>query len=143
MLGDSPSEDGVKRMMTQTGLVLPDSPAGKGKSWNSKVEGKMGTFGKMVVDTKFSYEGPETRGGKRLEKISAKPTVTLLVDDDAPVSMKIASQDSKGAAYFDNEAGRLVETTMTQNLEMEVTTMGQTFAQKLKNVTTMKLADKK
>ena len=58
-------------------------------------------------------------------------------------NLKMNSQDAKGAAYFDNAAGRLVETTLKQDMDMEVSAMGQNIGQKIKQTITMKLLDSK
>jgi hypothetical protein len=49
--------------------------------------------------------------------------------------MKLKEQDAKGKAYFDNAAGRLIETTIKQDMDMETTFGGMTINQ----TTTMKL----
>jgi hypothetical protein len=140
--GDFMSEDGIKRLITQSAMTLPEGGVTKGKSWSSKHDAKMGQLGKMVVDTRYAYEGMETRRDKKVYKISMKPTVSIEADPGAPVAIKLKSQDTKGSAYFDNEAGRLLDTDMVQNLEMELDVMGQNITQKIKSTTSLKLADK-
>jgi hypothetical protein len=137
---DFASEEGLKRLTSQGGLTLPAGAAAKGDSWSSKLESKT-PAGNMVVDTKFTYEGPETRDGKKLDRVALRPTATLEPDPNAAFALKIKSQDAKGTARFDNAAGRLVETGVTQVMEMEVDAGGQTVLQTVKSTTTMKLAD--
>jgi hypothetical protein len=135
------SEEGLKNMLNQGGLVLPAEPVTKGKTWNQKLEVKM-PFGKMMVDNVYTYEGPVTKDGRQLEQVSLKPSVKMDADPNAQVAMKLKGQDAKGTAYFDNAAGRLVELNMTQNMDMEISAGGQNINQKVLQTVTMKLMDK-
>jgi hypothetical protein len=139
--GDLFSEDGIKHMIGEAGLILPEEAATKGKSWNKEVALKM-PFGKMKVDNTSTYEGHTTRDGKQVEQIALKPKMTMEADGNAGLSAKLKSQDAKGTAYFDNKAGRLVESKMNQTLEMEFSVGGQTINQKVEGTMTVKLKDK-
>jgi hypothetical protein len=141
-LGDFGTEDGMKKMMEQGSLVLPEGAISKGKSWNAKNEIKVPQVGKMITDVKYTYEGQEKRTGKQLEKVSGVITQSVEPDKNAPGEMKIKAQDSKANLYFDNEAGRLIETRMTQDVVMEFAIGGQTISQKLKQNLTIRLVDK-
>src|SRR5437868_2952817 len=128
----------MKKLVEQSALVLPEGQISKGKSWNSKNEIKMAQLGKVLTDTKYTYEGQEKRGGKTLEKISGAVKQSIEVDKNSPVTMTVKSQDSKGTVYFDNNTGRLVETTMTQEVNMEIAGDGQTGTQSIKQTVTVK-----
>lgn len=130
------SPDGMKRMMSQSGLVLPKDPVAKGKSWDQKLEMPAPGLGSMVMENKYTYEGPTTKNGKTLEQVGLKPTMTFKGDANAPVKMSL--KDAKGTAYFDNDAGRLVEMTMNQDMVMEAAGQNMT----MKQTVTMKLKDK-
>lgn len=135
------SEEGLKHMVGQGSLVLPAEAVTKGKSWEQKFEMKM-QASKMKVVNQLSYDGPATVGGKKFEKIDMKPKLTMEADDSAPVKMKLKDQDTKGEAYFDNEAGRLDNLAMTQDMDMEMEVNGMAFKQKIEQKVTMKLVDK-
>jgi hypothetical protein len=137
--GNMFTEERLKQMTGQAGLQLPVEAVAKGKTWSSTLAMKM-PFGKMTVNNLMTYEGPASREGKNLERVTIKPTVTLEGDGAAAIDVKIKSQDTMGAAYFDNTAGRLVETNLTQNMEMEVSVAGQNFTQVIKQNTSLKLA---
>ncbi len=139
--GDLFSEEGIKHMIGEVGLTLPEGAATKGKSWTKEVALKM-PFGKMKVDNTNTYEGPTSRDGKQVEQIALKPKMTMEADGNAGFSIKLKSQDAKGTAYFDNKAGRFVETKMNQTMEMEISAMGQTINQKIEQTVTVKLNDK-
>jgi hypothetical protein len=139
--GDMFSQEGMKRMISQSGLVLPEGAPVKGKNWDTKVEMKM-PFGTMKVVNDITYEGPVTREGVKVEQFAVKPKATLEADPNAQISATLKSQDTKGASYFDPVAGRLVETGVTQIMELEIKAMGQVIEQKIEQTVTMKLLGK-
>ena len=142
MFGDMFTADGIKRMMSQSGLVMPKEPVEKGKSWKSKSEMKM-PFGKMIAEIDYSYAGPSEKDGRTVEKITLKPKATLEPSPNAPFTMKLKSHEGTGTALFDNAAGRLLEVTNQQTMDMELDVMGMTINQRMVQTTTMRLADKK
>ena len=137
-MGPMFSEEGLRNMMQQSALSLPKEAVSKGKTWNKKVEMKM-PFGVMTIDTTYTYQGPETRNNAQLEKIDAKSTISLEPAADAAVALKIKSSDVKGTMYFDNKAGRLIETSQTQKMVLETSVGGQTFDSTQDQTTTLKL----
>jgi hypothetical protein len=141
-LGDLATEEGVKKFMGQTGLRLPEEAVKKGSTWTTKNEIKNPQAGTVTTEGKHTYEGQETRDGKALEKISIE--LNQSVDSTgAPTTIKIKTQDSRGTAWFDNAAGRLVETSLTQDVVQEVSAKNQTITQTLKTKVGMKLQEKK
>jgi hypothetical protein len=139
--GEMLSEEGLKHMISQSGIILPEEAVAKGKSWEQKVDMKM-PFGKIDVRNTFTYEGPTTRGGAKLEQIAIQPKANLEADPNAAIKLKLNSQEAKGTAYFDNAAGRLAESGMTQTMEMEVSVMGTDITQKIEQKISLKLQDK-
>jgi hypothetical protein len=117
-LGEMFTEEGLKRMMAQSVLPLPKDAVVKGKNWPQKMSFKA-PFGEMKMDNTYTYESQVQKGGKRLEHISMKPSLSIEPDPNVP-GMKLKSGEGKGAAYFDAEAGRLIEMNMIQNMTLEV-----------------------
>jgi hypothetical protein len=136
-MGDMFSPEGMKRMITQSGVVLPEGPITKGKSWDQKVDMKM-PFGKMDMLNQLTFEGMTQHGNEQVAEIALRPKFTFEADPNSPFKLKVKSQEAKGKAYFDLGAGRLVETTLDQTMEMEANNMTQKLEQKV----TMKLQDK-
>jgi hypothetical protein len=135
--GDMLTPEGLGKM-AGGGLVLPKEPVSKGKSWKQNITLKM-PFGKMAGDMKYTYEGPAEKDGKQLEKIAVKPNLKIEVDPGMGVQLKIKSQKDKGYAYFDNQAGRLVEVSNEGTMEMEVEAGGMTFTQNITQSTILRL----
>ena len=141
-LGEMFSEDGLKHMMDQSGLILPKDGVSKGSSWDQKMDLKTGVMA-MKVEITNTLDAPVKRDGKELQRVSMKPKLTLQSNENSPAQIKLKSQDNKGSAYFDNAAGRLVETNMIQKLEMGVSIMGMELSQKMDQTVTLKLVPKK
>ncbi len=142
MFGDMFSSDGIKRMMSQSGLVMPKEPVEKGKSWKNKTENKM-PFGKMTAEIDYTYAGAIDKDGRTLQKITLKPKATIEPNPNAQFTMKLKALEGSGTALFDNAAGRLLEVTNQQTMDMEIEIMGMTINQRIAQTTTMRLADKK
>jgi hypothetical protein len=141
-LGDMFSPEGLKRMMGQSGLVLPKEAVKKGEKWDHKMDMKL-PFGKINAEFNYVYDGPTEKGGRTLEKIALKPKMTIDPDPNAPFAMKMKSQEGGGHALFDNKTGKLNEVTINQTMEMEIDVMGQTLSQRMVQNVTTRLVDKK
>jgi hypothetical protein len=142
-MGEFFSEDGLRRMTCQLFPVLPKEETDKGKTWNNRFELKS-TMGTLKVNNKYTYEGPAASGDKKLEKIAVVPKFTLFIDlsdfpDPKPTNVgRVKKQEAKGSALIDNEAGRLVESSLLQ--ELEVGSDRGAVTRKTKSTFTMKLA---
>jgi hypothetical protein len=136
-MGDLFSDEGLKKM-AQGGVVLPREAVSKGKTWSTKADMKM-PFGKIKGDIQFTYDEAVEKDGKKLEKIALKPNVTIEAAPNAPLQLKLKSQEGKGYMYFDNVAGKLAEVDSTQIMEMTVEANNMTIQQKIEQKTTMKL----
>jgi hypothetical protein len=124
------------------GVVLPKGPVTKGKQWTQKMTMKIPSLGTMSGDTKFTYEGPVDRDGKKLEKIRISPNFKIESDSDAPFQVKMKVQKGKGNAYFDNQAGRLVESTNDMTLEMEIEAGGMTVPAQIQGTNVLRLMNR-
>ena len=139
--GDMFTAEGMKRMISQSGLTLPEKAATKGESWDTKAEIKA-LFGKMLIVKKVTYEGSATKDGVKAAEFEIKPNVAIEGDPNAAISAALKSQDTSGKAYFDLTTGRLLECNVTQIMELELKTMGQTIEQKINQTVKMKLMTK-
>ena len=92
----------------------------------------MEPVGKLVMDTKYTYEGKGVGDRKNLERIVLQPTLAADVAPGSPEKVKITKQEAKGVlAYLDNEKGRLVETSLDLKMELEISGEGRTVPAKL------------
>ena len=85
-------------MVKQGSPAMPKEPVQKGSKWSHTAETDM-PQGKLVTLTTLTYIGPETVGGRQLERIDLAVTAKL---GTAP-----GAAAAKGTLYFDNKAGRI------------------------------------
>jgi Family of unknown function (DUF6263) len=134
--GELFSPESLKRMVNQGTLVLPKDAVNKGQTWTEKQEVKM-PFGAMHVTNTMTYDGPGGAGG--LQKIGLAPSMAMEADPNAPVKIKMKGSNGKGYAVFDNEAGRLVEVNMSQDMQSEISAGPQDITQSIQTAIVLKL----
>jgi len=125
------SDSSFKEMMKKVSPVFPSEEIEMGHSWEASSKNAT-PVGTMIIDSKYVYEGKEERDGKSLAKISSK--VNLAFEEGkgpAGTDIKITEQENSGTAFFDSQAGHFVDTTMTQDITMEVSVNGSTVNQKI------------
>lgn len=111
------SEEGMKNMVVESSLAVPKEDIEKGKSWTreSKITMPIGT---MTLDKVYTYQGPATNDAKNVERIDLVTKVDIQLAPGNNLDMKVQSQKGKGSFFFDNAAGRVAESTVSEKLEM-------------------------
>ncbi len=95
--------------------ALPDGPVRPGQSWDRTEAIDFGAGLKVVLHRKYQYAGTEKKGGKTLDRITAKVADARCVQDaDSSSPLKVTKSDmkvdsSEATVLFDREAGRIVE----------------------------------
>src|SRR5205085_11374160 len=100
------TEEGLKAMLGFNVLLLPAEGIEKKKSWTAKMDATL-PVGKKAITFVYTHEGRRERGGKKLEEISFTASFTFQPAEKSSINLK--HKDTKGTAFFDNAAGRLVE----------------------------------
>lgn len=136
------SDDGLKNLITQSGLGLPEAALENGKTWSqqSKVPLPM-MLGTLIMDKSYTLAGPDPTAKGRVE-ISLDTKVSLQPSAEASVKMKIDRQTGTGVFLFDQERGRVVSSRVEDLLVMSLTARdapNQEIEQTTKTVTEMKL----
>lgn len=129
------SEEGLKNMINESALALPAEDLEKGKSWNRQTKLPPSPVGTMSFDKTYTFNG-ETDGVGQIgltSKIALEPT------PGNNVEIKLASQEGKGTFAFDNKAGRVTESSVSQKIEMSITVMNNQIAQSTDTTSNMKL----
>jgi Family of unknown function (DUF6263) len=135
-LGDVFSPDQFKTMVSN--LTFPTEAIKKGKSWTSKNEAKT-PVGKTVTENTFTYEGSAEKDGQTLEKFSVKPNIKIEPDPAAQIEIKLKDVKANSTIWFDNKAGRMVETSGNQRMEMQLSANGLMFNQTVDQTITLRL----
>jgi Family of unknown function (DUF6263) len=135
--GDLFTADGLRHRLTNWLVALPTEPVSEKQSWQ---EDKPSRLGKNVpCFYSYTFAARLKRDGHTVIKIDVKPELKLLgieADKDRP---KITEQDGKGIVYFDNQAGRILESVVSQRVEMQMADFTKT-KESLATTTTVKLA---
>lgn len=131
------SEESFKEMAGKGAAVFPQAAIEEGHAWKIAAEIN-NPAGKMKADTSYVYQGEEERDGRILDRFRVDLILAFAEDAGMPgMKIKLKDQDCSGTMYFDNRAGRLVETQITQKMTMEVDMGGQQMDQAIE--TTMRL----
>jgi hypothetical protein len=130
------TEEGMKNMISQATLLLPEEAVANGKSWTDakSVESPLGT---MALNSTYTYQGPTTHDGKMVEKIGVDINVDIKPKPDAPFQASLTSQDNKGSFFFDNKGGYLMGSEITQKMKMALKVQGQEVVQDIESTMTM------
>ena len=146
------SEDYLKNAAADAFGLLPAGPVKEGSesSWGNdkKLETPLGPLGSFTTTRTYSYEGKDTVGGKPVDKITftGKATYSPPKSADAgPFPFQLTKGDLKvedlsGTLFFDEAAGRLVQSTATMHVKgsMTVLVSGNTLDSELQQDRTVK-----
>jgi hypothetical protein len=130
------SKDWMKQL-GQMG-VLPERPVQPGDTWTREDSLNMPVIGAQKVESSFRYEGPETRDGKVLEKISMSMHFKLREEKEKGM-VGLTGHEAEGISYFDAESGHVVETFSKIKMKMDINVLGQQMSQDIDMNMEMKL----
>lgn len=133
------SEEGLKNLIGQSSLALPEAALEKGKSWSNQSRLPVPMLGTMVMDKTYTYEGVDPKDAA-LVQIGLVTKVALEPAADSNVAVKITSHQGKGDFAFDAQAGRMVTSRVNDKMQMSLSVMGQDLEQSSVSITTMTLA---
>ncbi len=135
------TEDGMKNMLNQMTLVVPQEALEVGGKWDRKLPTPAGPDGaSRMIDQMFTYRGAEA--GNKAEGVDLTTKFEpLKPDPNVPVTVK--SEEASGRYSFDNAAGRITSSTLTQKIEARIQQEGKEIPQSIETVTTMTLTKDK
>lgn len=132
------SEEGMKNLISQSSLSLPEGNVEKGANWKQQSKVPLPMIGTLLMDKTYTLAGEDEKAPGR-SQITLDTKVTLEPAADSNVAVKIASQQGKGEFSFDNTAGRVVTSRVNDKLNMLISFNGQDLEQSTDTVTTMTL----
>jgi len=114
------TSDGINQTLRQTLGLLPGSSVVEGDKWANSYDVKS-PLGKIRINNDFTYEGTISRNGRAYVKIvmvaHVEPRKEANVFDEPTMP---TPERYSGVFYFDNVAGRLVHSEITQTMASEV-----------------------
>jgi hypothetical protein len=130
------SEQGLKSMISEMGLVLkatPDMP-----SWTRETKVPQPPIGTLRFVRTYTRE-PGTQGG--LDRIAMKTNVTLEPGPDAEPGFvaKLVDQNGNGEFLFDNEKGRVTSSKVKVHMQLDLTKQNMSATQITDTTTEIKL----
>jgi len=132
------SEEGMKNLISQSSLSLPEGDVEKGANWKQQSKVPLPMIGTLLMDKTYTYAGADEKAPGR-SKITLDTKVKLEPAADSNVAVKIGSQEGRGEFSFDNTAGRVVSSRVNDKLKMSISINGQDLEQSTDTVTTMTL----
>jgi len=136
------TEESLKQMFNQSGVVMPKTPINVGGKWTAANEVTM-PAGRMVFNSMLTYRGLQDFEGRRYARIDLKPSVQMVPDPESPVQVKVKSAAGQGAVLFDYERGNIKRTKMTSRIVMTVTQQGESIDQNIDQTVEMRLVPQK
>jgi hypothetical protein len=115
------SEEGLREMITQASLILPQDDVAEGKTWTRQTKNVVPPLGTMVIDATYRYEGPAPNDGPDVAKIGLVTKVEIQpgeVADPNASGLKIRSQKSQGTYHFDIAAGHILDSNLSEIIEV-------------------------
>jgi len=133
------SEKGVKQLIEQSSMLLPEKAISPGTTWVQKRSVETAGLGNMDIDTTYTDKG-EVPGTPDLRKIDGAVTMQFRQPENAQVSVRVTSQDNAAKFLFNTTSGHLSRSEMKQNMQMEISVQGQSFTQHLTQTVSMILS---
>lgn len=128
------SEEGMRKMVTQSSFGLPDAPVQKGDTWKRAFSMDL-PFATMKADQIYTYDGRNAQG---LEVIGLKFDMALETKPGQALQITMKDAKSSGVMLYDPKLGRIVHAEHMQDMTMPTTVNGQqSFEQKLRQKLTM------
>jgi hypothetical protein len=131
---------GVKSLIKQAFVPLPEAASDVGTEWKTNEEIARPPFGKVLVDRTLTFVGEdEGSGGYENIAISTKVAFEQSEGENAEeISLEISEQEGKGNVEFDAETGRTREMEFSQTMKMDITFGGNDVVQNLTETTTLR-----
>jgi Family of unknown function (DUF6263) len=136
-VSESVAVDGLKKMPPQVTLIFPEGAATPDQPWSTKTDTDNSLLGKETVQTTYRYEGNKDMEGTTFALI--QPTLELSASGTDAMSVNVKEQKTEGEILFNPAVGWLHSSHVQQDVNVDLTKMGQTLPATIKNVTDVKV----
>ena len=131
-MGDLFSDEGFKKMIQQSSLILPEpNDLAPGYEWTTKANLKNAQFGEMKTETTYRYLGPREVKDQPFEVFSVAMKMAF-GEGPGGLQMEVVNHDSHGEIFFSRAAGRLESSKLQQTMEINIAAAGTAMTQKMK-----------
>jgi len=116
--------DGYFKQIMDSSRYLPSKPVQPGDTWPVQMEIAMGPIGIMTIDNTVSFQSWEQHGKRTCARLEFQGTLKSKPDPNsklAGMTMSISDGNTSGVSWFDPELGIIIETTVNQDMNMNMT----------------------
>ncbi|MFN3161599.1 MAG: DUF6263 family protein [Rubinisphaera brasiliensis] len=131
------SPEGVKKMISQGSLIFPQRAVAVNESWTRELSTDL-PFGTMKSNVILTYAGQTPEG---LHRIDAKSKISLIPKEGTPFQVTLKSADGQGVYLFDESRGCVYASALKQQMDLEMSALGQTIKQNVVTDITMRLVE--
>ena len=135
------SEEGLKNMIRESSLALPSKDLAKGESWTRTTKMPPSPIGTMTLDKTYRFQGPDAQAGPDVDAIELESKLDFKPAPNAPGVFEIKSHQGKGTFFFDEKAGRVVRSNVSEGVETVEGAMNFLVNKKQEMTATMKLVE--
>ncbi len=132
------SEDGLKQMISQSMLPLPEKAVSEGTTWEKKAEVQTPPFGKQMTTTEYKFVGPQDRDGKKLDRIDVALDMKIEPAEGAEAKLTLKDNEASGEVFWDNAGGKPVESNINSKMTFTLAVGGMTIEQSVTTKVSMK-----
>jgi hypothetical protein len=120
--------EGYFKQLADFARVLPQRSVRPGESWTNQQDVSLGPLGRVLLDMAYTFRGWETRDGQSCAAVEVAGTArSAPASEGAPSPfgrMSVEDGRIRGTYWFNPESGRMVETSLQQDLTMGIELTG-------------------
>ena len=131
------SLEGIKRMIAQGSIILPDHPVAVQDQWTRELTADL-PFGTMKSTILLTYAGVTKEG---LHRIDAVSKISLTPRSGAAFDVTMKAADGRGVYLFDADRGCVYASALKQAMDLELSAAGQTLQQHVVTDITLRLIE--
>lgn len=116
------TQEGITDLLQQSAVVLPKDAINEGDEWKTKTTAKT-PIGELTQNHTYTYVGSnqgDEEGAPAVEKITVTSTLDLKAPKTSGSKITIKEHTQTGQLLFDADAGRFVETSISQKIVSEL-----------------------
>lgn len=143
-MGDLSTPDGIRGLIMQSLITLPESGLEPGNAWQSqaKMKNPLGGVDPQVVTT-YTFAGTKDVDGQPFAAIKMSPKVMDATDQEGQYQLEVKDQKSDGEFLFDRDRGRLHSSHLQQTIQVKMKTQATWLNATINQSTDMKLKPEK
>lgn len=135
------SADMFKDMTEKMSPEFPEAPLSKGEKWTAEAS-TPSPVGDLITSSEYIYQGLKD-DSESVHRIELKLNMEFgKGDNQLGAEIDVTDQNNSGEILFDNQAGRLLKTTVNQKMTMQIKAAGQNLTQKITQSATSEVKPK-